>query len=167
MAEICPWTVYACDLFRTLSGPHCIARSHTGGTLSMLSTNIITEVTRVMVLHMVRLMQVNVQGTKSPSYCFTPRPFRSGRRLLSRDILRTANMSAHTCVNMHLDRHQPSRRQALVTHGSDDRTMNNYTTASHTTRLSACGTRRTQMVTDVCPARLANDRHLHQSDDHE
>jgi hypothetical protein len=40
-------------------------------------------------------------------------------------------------------------------------------TASHTTRLSACGTRRTQMVTAVCPARLANDRHLHQSDDHE
>jgi hypothetical protein len=66
----------------------------------------------------------------------------------------TANTSAHTCVNMHLDRHQPSRRQALVTHGSDDRSMNNYTTASHTTRLSACGTHRTQMVT-VCPARLA------------
>lgn len=75
MAEPCPWTVHACDLFRTLSGPHCIARSHTGGTLSMLSTNIITEVTRVMVLHMVRLMQVNVQGTKSPNYCFTSRPF--------------------------------------------------------------------------------------------
>ena len=64
-------------------------------------------------------------------------------------------MSAHTCVNMHLDRHQPSRRLALVTHGSDDRTiMNKYKTASHTTRLSVCGTRRTQMVT-VCPARLA------------
>ena len=60
-----------------------------------------------------------------------------------------------TCVNMHLDRHQPSRRLALVTHGSDDRTiMNKYKTASHTTRLSVCGTRRTQMVT-VCPARLA------------
>jgi hypothetical protein len=42
MAEPCPWTVHACDLFRTLSGPHCIARSHTGGTLSMLSKNIIT-----------------------------------------------------------------------------------------------------------------------------
>jgi hypothetical protein len=64
-------------------------------------------------------------------------------------------MSAHTCVNMHLDRHQPSRRLAVVTHGSDDRTiMNKYKTASHTTRLSVCGTRRTQMVT-VCPARLA------------
>jgi len=44
-------------------------------TLSMLSTNIITEVTRVMVLHMVRLMQVNVQGKKSPNYYFTSRPF--------------------------------------------------------------------------------------------
>ena len=131
----------------------------------MLSTSSHTEVTRVMdVLHMVRQMQATCRARNR--LVIVPRPFRSGRRLLSRDILRTANMSAHTCVNMHLDRHQPSRCLALVTHGSDDRTMNNYTTAS-TTRLSACGTRRTQMVTDVCPARLANDRHLHQSDDHE
>jgi hypothetical protein len=77
MAEPCPWTVYACDLFKSHFERTAltIARSHTGGTLSMLSTNIITEVTRVMVLHMVRLMQVNVQGKKSPNYCFTSRPF--------------------------------------------------------------------------------------------
>ena len=75
MAEPCPWTVYACDLFRTSSGPHCIARSHTGGTLSMSTEYEHAEVTRVMVLHMIRLMQVNVQGKKSPNYCFTSRPF--------------------------------------------------------------------------------------------
>ena len=156
MAEPCPWTVYACDLFRTSSGPHCIARGHEGGALSNDAEYEFTY--RSSPSHgrvaYGTTDASNLQGKKSPSYCFTPRPFRSGRRLLSRDILRTANMSAHTCVNMHLDRHQPSRRQALVTHGSDDRTMNNYTTASHTTRLSACGTHRTQMVT-VCPARLA------------
>ena len=79
MAEICPWTVYACDLFRTLSGPHCIARSHTGGTLSMLPVYEHTEVTRVMVLHIVRLMQVNVQGRNRLLIVSHHALFRSGR----------------------------------------------------------------------------------------
>jgi hypothetical protein len=106
----------------------------------MLSTSSHTEVTRVMVLHMVRLMQATSCRARNRLYIIVSRHalFRSGRRLLSRDILRTANTSAHTCVNMHLDRHQPSRRLALVTHGSDDRTMNKYKTAFHTTRLSVC-----------------------------
>jgi hypothetical protein len=45
-----------------------------------------------------------------------------------------------------------------ATHGSDNRTMNNNTTASHSTGLSACGTRKSQMVT-VCPALLATAMH--------
>jgi hypothetical protein len=119
---------------------------------------------------MVRLMQVNVQGKKLPDnkLLFHITPFFVVVAIYSHLIFCAVdrNTSAHTCVNMHLDRHLPSRRLALVTHGSDDRTMNNYTTASHTTELSACGTHRTQMVTRGL-SRTFGHRHLHQSDDHE